>query len=111
MPEIAWEDFEKVDMLVRRVPSRRRGRPRREWHTKHKSMDPGCQGRGRAVEGWRGEAREMIAQLERQRLRLEDGKWRAKRQGGPEGERLEAQAEARMRDIEQRIDDLQASLE
>jgi 50S ribosomal subunit-associated GTPase HflX len=61
--------------------------------------------------GWRGEVRELIAQLEQQRSRLERVRERAKRQGGPEGERLEAQTEARLRDIERRIGDLRASLE
>jgi exonuclease VII small subunit len=61
--------------------------------------------------GWRAEIRDVIAQLEQQRWRLEDVRERARRQGGPEGERLEAQATARLREIEQRIDDLRASLE
>ena len=60
--------------------------------------------------GWRGEVRELIAQLEQQ-SRLELVRERARRQGGPEGERLEAQATARLREIGQRIDDLRASLE
>jgi hypothetical protein len=60
---------------------------------------------------WRGEVRELIAQLEQQRSRLEAVRLRARRQGGPEGERLEAQATSRLREIEQRIDDLRASLE
>jgi hypothetical protein len=61
--------------------------------------------------GWRGEVRELIAQLEDQRTRLEQLRERARRQGGPEGERLEAQATARLRKIEQRIADLRASLQ
>ena len=61
--------------------------------------------------GWRREVREVIAQLEQQRARLEQVRERAQRQGGPEGERLEAQATARLRDIEQRITDLRRSLE
>ena len=60
--------------------------------------------------GWRGEVREVIAQLEGQRSRLEQVKQRARRQGGPEGERLEKQADDRLRDIERRIDDLRGSL-
>jgi hypothetical protein len=60
--------------------------------------------------GWRGEVRELIAQLEQQRSRLTQVKERARRQGGPEDERLEAQTEARLRDIGQRINDLRASL-
>jgi hypothetical protein len=54
---------------------------------------------------------ELIAQLEQQRLRLEVVRQRAQRQGGPEGERLEEQATARLREIEERIADLRASLE
>jgi hypothetical protein len=61
--------------------------------------------------GWRREIRDVIAQLEQQRLRLEEVRERARRQGGPEGERLEAQATARLREIEQRIVDLRRSLE
>jgi len=61
--------------------------------------------------GWRKEVREIIAQLEQQRSRLEQVLIGARRQGGPEGERLEAQARARLRDIDQQIDDLRASLE
>jgi hypothetical protein len=61
--------------------------------------------------GWSREVRELIAQLEQQRSRLEDVRERARRQGGPEGERLEAQATARLRQIEQQIDDLRASQE
>jgi hypothetical protein len=60
---------------------------------------------------WRESIREQIAQLERQRSRLEEVRLRAQMQGGPEGERLEAQASARLREIEQRIADLRASLE
>jgi hypothetical protein len=61
--------------------------------------------------GWRREVREVIAQLAQQRARLEDVRQRARTQGGPEGERLEAQATARLREIEQRIHDLRRSLE
>ena len=61
--------------------------------------------------GWRGEVREIIAQLEQQRSQLEQVRERARRQVGPEGERLEAQATARLEEIEQRIADLRASLE
>jgi hypothetical protein len=62
---------------------------------------PNCPGAGPGLDSgatvsWRGEVRDIIAQLEQQ--------------GGPEGERLEAQATARLREIEQRIDDLRASL-
>jgi hypothetical protein len=65
----------------------------------------------RGTMGWRREVRDIIAQLKQQRSRLEQVRERARRQGGPEGERLEAQATARLRDIDQRIDDLRASLE
>jgi hypothetical protein len=61
--------------------------------------------------GWRRENRDIIAQLEQQRTRLEEVKVRARRQGGPDGERLEAQTAARLQEIEQRIADLRASLE
>jgi len=61
--------------------------------------------------GWRAEVRKMIAQLEQQRARLEQVRLRARRQGGPQGERLEAQTEARLRDIDERINDLRAALE
>jgi 50S ribosomal subunit-associated GTPase HflX len=61
--------------------------------------------------GWRREIRDIIAQLEQQRSRLEEVRERAKKQGGPEGERLEAQTKARLRELEQRIADLRASLE
>lgn len=71
----------------------------------------GRPGYHRGMFGWRGEVRELIAQLEQQRVRLEGVRERARRQGGPEGERLEAQATSRLREIEQRIDDLRASLE
>ena len=55
--------------------------------------------------------KELIAHLEQQRLRLEDVRLRARRQGGPEGERLDKQAEARLRDIESRINTMRASLD
>ena len=61
--------------------------------------------------GWRGEVREIIAQLKQQRSRLERVRERARNQGGREGERLEAQATARLQEIEERIADLRASLE
>jgi hypothetical protein len=60
---------------------------------------------------WRESIREQIAQLERQRFRLEEVRLRAQRHGGPEGERLEAQASARLRELEQRIADLRAFLQ
>jgi exonuclease VII small subunit len=53
---------------------------------------------------------ELIMQLELQRTRLEQVRMRARRQGGPEGERLEAQATARLQEIEQRINNLWSSL-
>jgi hypothetical protein len=59
----------------------------------------------------RRNVRELIAQLEQQRARLVQVQLRARSQGGPEGERLEAQAEARLRDVDQRIKGLRASLD
>ena len=56
---------------------------------------------GHLWEGWSTEVRELIAQLEEQRSRLEDVRERA----------LEEQATARLRQIEQQIDDLRACLE
>jgi hypothetical protein len=61
--------------------------------------------------GWRGEIRERIAELEHQRLRLEEQRRRARRLGGPEGERLEAEAKERLQEISHHIDDLRSSLE
>ena len=60
--------------------------------------------------GWRREIRDRIAELEQQRLRLEDERRRARRLGGPEGERLEAQLSAKVQQISNHIDDLRASL-
>ena len=59
----------------------------------------------------RGKIRELIAQLEQQRSRLEEVRVRAREQGGREGKRLEEQAEVRLRDIERRIDALRTSLQ
>ena len=61
--------------------------------------------------GWRREIRERIAELEQQRLRLEEQRRRARRLGGPEGERLEAEAKERLQEITHHIDDLKASLQ
>lgn len=72
---------------------------------------PSCAEYHQGMFGWRGEVRGLIAQLEQQRTRLEQVSERARRQGGAEGERLEAQATARLQEIEQRIADLRASLE
>ena len=60
--------------------------------------------------GWRREIRDRIAELEQQRLRLEEERRRARRLGGPEGERLEAEAKERLQEISHHIDDLRASL-
>jgi hypothetical protein len=60
--------------------------------------------------GWRGEIRERIAELEHQRLQLETERRRARRVGGPEGERLEAELRAKLQEISHHIDDLRASL-
>ena len=61
--------------------------------------------------GWRRENRDRIAELEQQRLRLEEQRRRARRLGGPEGERLEAEAKERLQEITHHIDDLKASLQ
>jgi hypothetical protein len=60
--------------------------------------------------GWRREIRDRIAELEQQRLKLETERRRARRLGGPEGERLEAQVRAKVQEISHHIDDLRASL-
>ena len=60
--------------------------------------------------GWRREIRERIAELEQQRLRLEEQRRCARRLGGPEGERLEAELSAKVQQISNHIDDLRASL-
>ena len=59
---------------------------------------------------WRREIRDRIAELEQQRLRLEEQSRRARRLGGPEGERLEAELSAELQQISNHIDDLRASL-
>jgi hypothetical protein len=61
--------------------------------------------------GWRREIRDRIAELEQLRLRLEEQRRRARRLGGPEGERLEADLRAKVQEISHHIDDLRASLE
>jgi hypothetical protein len=60
--------------------------------------------------GWRREIRDRIAELEQQRLRLEEQRRRAGRLGGPEGVRLEADLSAKVQEIGHHIDDLWASL-
>ena len=60
--------------------------------------------------GWRREIRSRIAELEQQRLRLEEQRRRARRLGGPEGERQEAEVRAKVQEISHNIDDLRASL-
>ena len=60
--------------------------------------------------GWRREIRDRIAELEQQRLRLEEERRRARRLGGREGERLEAELRAKAQQISHYIDDLRASL-
>ena len=59
---------------------------------------------------WRREIRERIAELEHQRLLLEEQRRRARRLGDPEGERLEAELGAKLQQIGHHIDDLRASL-
>jgi hypothetical protein len=61
--------------------------------------------------GWRREIRDRIAELEQQRLRLEEQRRRARRLGGPDGERLEAELRAKLQQISHHIDDLRAPLE
>ena len=61
--------------------------------------------------GWRREIRDRIVELEQQRLRLEAERRRARRLGGAEGERLEADLRAKLQQISHHIDDLRASLE
>jgi hypothetical protein len=60
--------------------------------------------------GWRREIRERIAELEHQRLRVEQERRRARRLGGPEGQRLETALRAKLQEISHHIDDLRASL-
>jgi hypothetical protein len=60
--------------------------------------------------GWRREIRDRIAELEHQRLRLEEERRRASRLGTAEGERLEAELRAKLQQISHYIDDLRASL-
>src|SRR5215204_6810852 len=73
-------------------------------------IDPTRYHRGEHM-GWRREIRNRIAELEQQRLRLEEQRRRARRLGGPEGERLEAELRAKVQQIGHHIDDLRASLE
>jgi hypothetical protein len=61
--------------------------------------------------GWRREVRDRIAELEQQRLRLEEQRHRARRLGGPEGKRLEGELRAKLKEVSHHIDDLRASLE
>jgi hypothetical protein len=60
--------------------------------------------------GWRREMRDRIAELEQQRYRLEEERRRARRLGGPEGARLEAEVRGKLQEISHHIDDLRASL-
>jgi hypothetical protein len=60
--------------------------------------------------GWRREIRDRIAELEQQRLRLEEQRRRARRLGTAEGERLEGEIRAKLQEISHHIDDLWASL-
>jgi hypothetical protein len=61
--------------------------------------------------GWRREVRDRIAELEQQRLRLEEQRRSARRLGTAEGKRLEAELSAKLQEISHYIDDLRASLE
>jgi hypothetical protein len=67
-------------------------------------------GQHRGMTSGRARIEDLIAQLEQQRSRLEDVRKRAREQGGPEGKRLEEQAEARLRDIDRRINALRKAL-
>lgn len=98
MPCLSWP--------LRTGPGRRSWPP---WPTRQSRRPPAQYYRG--MFGWQGEVREIVAQLEQQRSRLEQVRERSRNQGGREGERLEAQATARLQEIEQRIADLRASLE
>ena len=90
-------------------PARAYLRQRRSWP--YRDGEEPTSGYYQGMAEWRESNKEQLAQLERQRSRLEEVRLRAQRQGGPEGERLEAQASARLREIEQRIADLRASLQ
>jgi hypothetical protein len=59
----------------------------------------------------REEVGELMALLEQQRSRLAELRIRARRQSGPESERLEEEVSAQLWDVEQRINDLRAFLE
>jgi hypothetical protein len=61
--------------------------------------------------GWRREIRDRIAELEQQRLRLEEQRRSARRLDTAEGERLEAELSAKLQEISHYIDDLRGSLE
>ena len=61
--------------------------------------------------GWRREIRDRIADLEQQRLRLEEQRRRTRRLGGPEDERLEEEVRAELQEISHQINDLRAALE
>ncbi len=54
---------------------------------------------------------EQIAELESHRLRLELLSQKALTRGGPDAERIEAQARAKLREISNKINNLRASLE
>jgi hypothetical protein len=60
--------------------------------------------------GWRRAIRDRIAELEQQRLLLEEQRCRPRRLGGPESECLEAELRAKVQQISHHIDDLRASL-
>ena len=62
--------------------------------------------------GWRREIRERMAELEHQRLRLEEERRRARRLGGPEGGAPGGgQLRTKLQEIGHHIDDLRASLQ
>jgi hypothetical protein len=84
---------------------------KQRWSWSYRDGEKPTSGYYQGMTEWRESIREQIAQLERQRSRLVEVRLRAQRHGGPEGERLEAQASARLREIEQRIAELRASLQ
>ena len=61
--------------------------------------------------GWRREVRDLIAELEAERLRLEAARERAREEGTPEGGEREELLRAEILEVSQRLNDLRASLE
>ncbi len=61
--------------------------------------------------GWRREVRDLIAELEAERLRLEAARDLARESGTPEGPEREERLRAEILEVSRRINDLRASLE